>query len=83
MIQRTVLAAVAALLIATPAFAFHCPKDAKAIDHGLAVLKVDDAMKSKVKTLRDKGMEQHKAGKHADSVKTLAEAMRVLLTSVK
>ena len=83
MIQRVVIAAVAAMLIATPASAFHCPADAKAIDHGLTVLSVDDATKAKVKALRDKGLDQHKAGKHADSVNTLAEGMRLLLMSAK
>lgn len=79
MIKRTLLAGAATLLIAAPAYAFHCPKDAAAIDHGLKVLNVSDETKSEVMALRDKGMEQHNAGKHADAVNTLAQGMRTLL----
>lgn len=83
MIRHTVLAAATAALLATPALASHCPKDAAAIDHALASLDVSDDVKTKVTALRDKGMEQHKAGNHAESEDTLSEAMRTLLMSVK
>lgn len=83
MIRHTVLAAATAALLATPAFAGHCPKDAAAIDHALASLDVSDDVKSKVTALRDKGMEQHEAGDHAASEDTMSEAMRTLLTAVK
>jgi hypothetical protein len=81
--MRTFLAASAMLLIATPALAGHCPKDAAAIDHALTALKVSDDVKSDVKALRDKGMALHKAGKHRESEHALAEGMRKLLMSVK
>ena len=83
MIKYTLLAGATVLFIATPAFAGHCPKDAAAIDHALAVLNVSADVKSEVKALRDKGMEQHKTKKHRDSEKTLAEGMRKLLMSIK
>ena len=83
MIKHTALAAGAALLLATPAYAFHCPKDASAIDHALSVLNVSEDVKSKVQALRDQGMEQHGAGNHADAVNSLSEAMRTLLMATK
>lgn len=83
MIKRTLLAGAAALLIATPAYAFHCPKDAEAIDQGLNTLNVSDEVKSEVMSLRDKGLEQHEAGNHKEAVDTLAEGMRMLLTNAK
>ena len=75
--------AAAAILVATPAFAFHCPKDAAAIDHGLDALAVSDEVKAEVQALRDQGMAEHEAGNHAEAVNALSEAMRLLLTSVE
>lgn len=79
MMKRILLAGTAALFIATPALASHCPKDAKAIDHALAAMNVSADLKSEVMTLRDTGLAQHKAGKHRESEKSLAEGMRKLL----
>lgn len=83
MIKRTVVAAAVALfaigLFGSPAFAFHCPKDMKKIDAALKKhpkLSKDDL--ARVMELRKKGEELHKAGKHKESVATLAEAMKVL-----
>ena len=83
MISRSILAGAAALLVAGPAYAFHCPMDAAAIDHALGVLDVSDEVKSQVQALRDEGMEQHEAGNHEDAVNTLSEAMRTLLMAVE
>jgi hypothetical protein len=61
------------------AFAFHCPADMKAIDAKLATgIKLTDADMAKVKQLRADGETAHKAGKHDESVKLLAEAMKIL-----
>jgi hypothetical protein len=61
------------------AFAFHCPADMKAIDAKLATgVKLADADMAKVKQLRADGEAAHKAGKHDESVKLLAEAMKIL-----
>lgn len=79
MIRRMFLAAAATLLLATPALAGHCPKDAAAIDAYLAKASVSDTLKAEVTALKDKGMELHNAGNHAESEATLAEAMRMLL----
>ena len=61
------------------AFAFHCPADMKAIDAKLATgVQLSDADMAKVKQLRADGETAHKAGKHDESVKLLAEAMKLL-----
>ncbi len=71
-----------AILLATVsglALAYHCPADMKAIDAKLATNpKLADADMAKVKKLRADGEVAHKAGKHDDSVKALAEAMKLL-----
>ena len=64
--------------LATPAVAFHCPKDMAAIDAALPGAQLSDADKAKVMELRKTGETQHKAGDHASSVKTLAEAKKIL-----
>jgi len=66
-------------LAAGSAFAFHCPADMAAIDAKLATgIKLADADMAKVKQLRADGEAAHKAGKHDESVKLLAEAMKIL-----
>ena len=70
---------VSAIALPGMAFAGHCPKDAKAIDHGLQSSKVEMSAAKDIKALRDEGMKLHKAGKHRESEKMLAEAMRKLL----
>lgn len=76
--RKNLLIAVLALGFATPAFAFHCPKDMAAIDAALPTAKLSDADKAKVMELRKSGEAQHKAGDHGGSVKTLAEAKKIL-----
>ena len=75
MIGRTLLAAAIVALVATPALAFYCPNNVKAIDAALA-----KNANASVKALRDEGEKLHKAGDHKGSVKKLAEAMRMLVT---
>ncbi len=76
--KRTV-AAVAMMMFAGAALAFHCPKDMKAIDDALAKNpKLSEAQMSEVKKLRADGETLHKAGKHQESVDTLAKAMKIL-----
>jgi len=66
-------------LVTSSAFAFHCPADMAAIDAKLATgVKLADADMAKVKQLRADGETAHKAGKHDESVKLLAEAMKIL-----
>ena len=81
--MHKLVAGAAALLIASPAFAMHCPMDAAAIDHALSVMEVSDEVRSEVQALRDRGMELHEAGNHEESEDTLAEAMRTLLQAAE
>lgn len=69
----------AALLFAASAWAMHCPQDMAKIDAALAKqpsLSKEDM--ARVKKLRTEGEKLHKAGKHEESVATLAEAMKIL-----
>ena len=76
--KRTV-AAVASMLFAGSALAFHCPKDMKAIDEALAKSpKLSEAQMAEVKKYRAEGETLHKAGKHQESVDTLGKAMKML-----
>ncbi|MEO5337956.1 MAG: hypothetical protein H7841_13855 [Magnetospirillum sp. WYHS-4] len=75
----SVLAAVAGLALASPAFAFHCPKDMSEIDAALPkamTLSADE--RKQVMDYRMKGEELHKAGNHQASVDTLAKAKAIL-----
>ena len=71
--------ALALALSSGTALAFHCPADMKKIDAALAKNpSLSSEQMSKVKELRATGEELHKAGKHGESVETLAEAMKIL-----
>ena len=74
------LALLAALAFAsTTVFAFHCPADMKKIDEAMAKSpKLSAAQASEVKKARADGEALHKAGKHQESVDTLAKAMKIL-----
>ena len=78
LIRTTALAALLATA-AGMALAHNCPNEMKAIDAKLATnptLTADNT--AKVKQLRADGEAQHKAGKHDDSMKSLAEAKKIL-----
>jgi hypothetical protein len=71
--------AAATLFAAGSAFAFHCPADMAKIDAALAKNpKLSDAQMAEVKKQRADGEALHKAGKHQESVDTLAKAMKTL-----
>jgi hypothetical protein len=72
------VATILAIGLASPSFAAHCPKDMSKIEAALKTATVDDATKKKITDLYNKGKAEHEAGKHADSVATLAEAMKLL-----
>ena len=77
--KRLLALAVAMLFASGTAFAMHCPKDMKEIDDALAKKPTLSADKMKeVTKLRADGEALHKAGKHQESVDTLAKAMKVL-----
>jgi hypothetical protein len=78
---RSLLAA-GALLASGAAFAFHCPADMKKIDDALAKNpSLSTEQMAEVKKLRAEGETLHKAGKHQESVDTLAKAMKILSIS--
>ena len=77
-ISRTIVAAALALASST-AFAFHCPADMKKIDEAMSKNpKLSAAQAADVKKYRAEGEVLHKAGKHQESVDTLAKAMKIL-----
>ena len=77
--KRSLAMAVALLFASATAFAFHCPKDMKEIDDALAKKpKLTEAQMKEVTKLRADGEALHKAGKHQESVDTLAKAKGIL-----
>jgi len=77
--RARVLTAIAALLFSSAALAFHCPADMKKIDDALAKNpKLTAEQMADVKKYRADGEALHKAGKHQESVDTLAKAMKIL-----
>lgn len=69
----------AAVLFSGSALAFHCPADMKKIDAALSANPTLSAEQmAEVKKLRADGEDLHKAGKHQESVDTLAKAMKML-----
>ncbi len=78
MSMRTLIL-VAGLLASTSALAFHCPVDMKKIDEAMAKNPALTAEQmAEVKKYRMEGETLHKAGKHQESVDTLAKAMKIL-----
>jgi len=79
MMKCLLLATALSVAIASPAFAFHCPKDMAQIDAALAQgPKLTDAQMAEVKSLRAKGEVEHKAGNHQAAVDDLAKAKTIL-----
>ena len=77
--KRSLAMAVAMVSASGTALAFHCPKDMKEIDDALAKKpKLTEAQMKEVTKLRADGEAMHKAGKHQESVDTLAKAMKIL-----
>lgn len=77
--KRALVLAAVLMLAASPAFAFHCPKDMAQIDQALAAgPKISPEQLAEVKKLRAEGEEYHKAGNHQASVDTLAKAKKIL-----
>jgi hypothetical protein len=72
------LIAIALLSAAPLVLAGNCPNEMKAIDAAMASTKLAGADLDKVKALRADGEKAHKAGKHAESMKALGEAKKML-----
>jgi len=76
---KQLFVAASLALAASSAFAFHCPADMKKIDAALENSpKISAEQLAEVKKLRAEGEAQHKAGKHQESVDSLAKAMKIL-----
>ena len=75
--MKQVLLATSLLCLSTLAMAHGCPGEMKKIDAALPTAKLSAQDMSKVKDLRAKGEEQHKAGQHTESMATLAEAKKI------
>ena len=77
--MKRLAAAIATMLFAGTSLAFHCPADMKKIDEALGKNpKLTEAQMKEVKRYRADGEALHKAGKHQESVDTLAKAMKIL-----
>ncbi len=77
--MRQILVAAAAILFSSAALAFHCPADMKKIDEAMSKNpKLTAEQTADVKKYRAEGEALHKAGKHQESVDTLAKAMKIL-----
>jgi hypothetical protein len=76
---RTLFAALTLAAASATAFAMHCPLDMKAIDEALAKKPSLSAEQlANVKKYRAEGEALHNAGKHQESVDTLAKARKIL-----
>ena len=77
--KRYLALGAAMLFAAGSALAMHCPADMKKIDEALAKNpKLSATEAADVKKFRADGEALHKAGKHQESVDTLAKAMKIL-----
>lgn len=77
--RLSLTALTTALLFASgAALAFHCPADMKKIDAAMSKAKLSTEQMADVKKFRAEGETLHKAGKHQESVDTLAKAMKIL-----
>jgi hypothetical protein len=75
---RHIIAAAAFAFASGASFAFHCPVDMKEIDDALPKAKLDAKQLAEVKKLRAEGETLHKAGKHQESMDTLAKAKKIM-----
>ena len=72
---------VVAVLIGmtSPAFAKHCPKDAKIIDQAMReAFELTTRQMAEVKALHDMGVAYHKDGEHGKEIKALHAATKIL-----
>jgi hypothetical protein len=77
--RKPALLAAALFVASGSAMAFHCPADMKKIDEALAKKpQLSASQMDEVKKYRADGEALHKAGKHQESVDTLAKAMKIL-----
>ena len=71
--KRLLVATVVVFGFASPAFAAHCPKDAKLLSAALA-----NQSNAQARELAAKGTKLHQQGKHKESLEALHQAMKLL-----
>ncbi|HZN47511.1 MAG TPA: hypothetical protein VFB71_07785 [Ramlibacter sp.] len=77
--MRTPLILIAGFALAGAAWASNCPNEMKEIDAKLSTKPtLSKEVADKVTQLRKSGEDHHKAGKHAESMKDLTEAKKLL-----
>ena len=76
--KKIILAAVMTMALAGPAFAHMCPSLMAKIDEAMKTATVDDATKTQIMALYDKGKAEHEAGDHDASVTDLNAALKLL-----
>ena len=75
----SILVAASLVLASGTAFAFHCPKEMKAIDAALAKNpQLSEQQMADVKKYRAEGESLHKAKKHQEALDTLDKAKKIL-----
>ncbi|MCB1960033.1 MAG: hypothetical protein KDE68_05855 [Rhodocyclaceae bacterium] len=75
---KTVLA-TALFAASSAAWAYHCPADMKKIDEAMAKHpSLSPEQAAQIASWRAEGETLHKAGKHQESVDTLAKALKAL-----
>ena len=78
--MKQLFIAVAVLIgMTSPAFAKHCPKDAKIIDNAMReAFELTTKQITEVIRLRIMGLAYHKDGNHGEAIKTLHAATKIL-----
>lgn len=76
--KKLILATAIVALFASPAFAHQCPTLMAKIDEAMKTATVDDATKTQIMSLYDKGKAEHEAGDHDASVTDLTAALKLL-----
>ena len=76
--KKLIITAALIAALATPALANQCPSLMKKVDEAMATTQVDEATKTKVMALYEKGKTEHAAGEHAASEADLNEALKLL-----
>jgi hypothetical protein len=76
--MKKLIVATLFLSASSVAFAHGCPAEMRAIDAKMPTATLSAADMTKVKDLRSKGEQQHKEGKHTESMSTLGEAKKIL-----
>jgi hypothetical protein len=76
--KKLLLAAALTLAFSGGAFAGQCPALMQKIDEAMKTAQLNDADKARVTELYNKGKAEHDSGQHAESEKSLNEALQIL-----